>query len=125
LLNKLQSGLAVIKQKSSSDTTARQKKMKSENFDSFDLFMVDFDDNASVNLTPSKRVLQADDDTDDQKKICNPVNAQMTCDEQRKYIEFLKSMIDEKNTIIQFQRQKILELRKELIEQQLLSNKNI
>ena len=99
--------------------------MKSENFDSFDLFMEDFDDYAPVNLTPSKRVLQADDDTDDQKKICNPVNAQMTCDEQRKYIEFLKSMIDEKNTIIQFQRQKILELRKELIEQQLLSNKNI
>ena len=74
------------------------------------------------NFTPKKRILT--DDEEKKRRLRNRLSAHMSRVKQRNYIEFLKSLIEEKNAIIQFQKRKIWELRKELIEHQQNKNKN-
>lgn len=110
--------------------------MSIDDWDSFEIFSEDHhnddvdDDDKSFNLTPydedenltpKKRILT--DDEEKKRRLRNRLSAHMSRVKQRNYIEFLKSLIEEKNAIIQFQRKKIWELRKELIEHQ--QNKNI
>jgi hypothetical protein len=103
--------------------------MSIDDWDSFEIFSEDHhnddagddDLDKSFNLTPKKRILT--DDEEKKRRLRNRLSAHMSRVNQRNYIEFLKSLIEEKNAIIQFQRKKIWELRKELIEQQ--QNKNI
>ena len=120
--------------------------MSIDDFDSFEIFSEDYhDDDTTFNLTPNdhynltpndhynltpndhynlkKRVLS--DDEEKKRRLRNRLSTQVTRDKQREYIEFLKYLIDEKNALIQFQRKKIFELRKELIQQEQEQNKNI
>ena len=104
--------------------------MSIDDFDSFEIFSEDHhDDDTTFNLTPTdhynlKKRVQSDDE-EKKRRLRNSLSTQVTRDKQREYIEFLKYLIDEKNAVIQFQRKKIFELRKELIQQEQQQNKNI